>query len=175
MHHDSSQRTFRKDWSVFPTLISNMAFLTSLRMQSIPNIKDKHKAEIYDIGMLGVPPGYVQLSKEVFFVQCLTIAFVSECLKNYEELKKQHPESEDVLLEAFLDEMVDRSKFLSGMRKLRNTIFHLNDKHNWQHPDVQFLFKTLATPEIISQVVISLVNILLDFIQRNIENALEPE
>ena len=170
-YHDSSQRAFRKDWSVFSTLISNMALITSLRIQSVPQIKD----ELYDINMLGVPPGNAQLSEEYFFIQCLTIAFISECLKNYEELKKEHPEVEDVLLETLLDEMADRNKFLSGMRKLRNTIFHLNDKANWEHPDVQFFFKTIATKKIMSDIIVKLVCLLVDFIGRNIENALEPE
>ena len=174
-YHDSSQKAFRKDWSVFPTLISNMALLTSLRIQSIPDIKDKEKAETYDIGMLGVSPGYVQISKEVFFVRCLTAAFVSECLENYEELKRDHPELEDAALESFLDILEDRNKFLSGMKMLRNTMFHLNDKKNWEHHDVQFLFKTLATPAIMSEVVTKLVEILLNFIRRNLESALEPE
>ena len=174
-YHTLTQRPFREDWSIFPTLISNVALLMSLRIRSVPNIKTKGEAERYDIGMLGLPPGPSQLEKEKFFIQCLTAALISECLANYLELKKAHPVLKDTDLEAFLDGLEDRNKFLLGMKKLRDTIFHLNSKKNWEHPDVKFLFEMLGKQTVVAEVLITLIELLLSFIDRNLESALQPE
>ncbi len=122
--------------TVFQTMRSNLAIVMSFVRRSLP--KDPNLEE-YDIRLLGVSPGKAQLATYTRSVTCFLISLLSQCLDNYEDLKRIKPELEDAELEAFLDGLENRRRFLSGMTRVRNAVFHVKDMKAWRHPDIGFL------------------------------------
>ena len=122
--------------AIFQTIRSNLAMVMSFVRRSLPK---NPNLEEYNIGLLGVPPGKGQLATHARSVICFLIALLSQSLDNYEDLKRIKPGLEDADLEAFLDGLEDRQRFLSGMTRVRNAVFHVKDMKAWRHPDIAFL------------------------------------
>lgn len=122
--------------AIFQTMRSNLAMVMSFVRRSLP--KDPNLEE-YDIRLLGVSPGKAQLATHTRSVTCFLIALLSQCLDNYKDLKRIKPGLEDADLEAFLNGLEDRRRFLSGMTRVRNAVFHVKDMREWRHHDIAFL------------------------------------
>ena len=122
--------------AILQTMRTNLAMVMSFVRRSLP--KDPN-LEQYDIGLLHVPPGEAQLATHARAVTCFLAALLSQCLDNYQEMKIVRPGLEDAGLEAVLDGLEDRRRFLSGLTRVRNAVFHVNDLKAWRHPDVEFL------------------------------------
>ena len=144
---------------VFQTMRSNLALVMSFVRWSIPT--DPNREE-YDIGLLGVPPGETQLAAHSRAVTCILIALLGQCLQNYRDLKRIKPGLEDADLEALLDGL-DRQRFLSGMTRVRNAVFHVKDIKAWKHPDVVFLTRVCEAREAFPGILETLLNHLYDF------------
>jgi hypothetical protein len=127
--------------AIFQTMRTNLAMIMSFVRRSLP--KDPN-LEQYDIGLLNVPPGEAQSATHARAVTCFLAALLSQCLDNYQKMKTVRPDLEDAGLEAFLDGLEDRCRFLSGLTRVRNAVFHVNDLKAWRHPDVGFLARGCA-------------------------------
>ena len=145
---------------VFRTMRSNMAMVMSFVRGSIP--KDPNREE-YDIGLLGVAAGKAQLVTHSRSVNCFLIALLCQCLDNYEDLKRIKPGLEDADLEAYLDGLEDRERFLSGMTRVRNAVFHVKDMKAWKHPDIVFLARVCEPRRAFPVILETLLNHLYDF------------
>ena len=119
--------------------------------------------EEYDIGLLGVAPGEAQLAAHSRAVTCILIALLGQCLENYRDLKRIKPGLEDADLEALLDGLEDRQRFLSGMTRVRNAVFHVKDIKAWKHPDVVFLIRVCEARGAFPGILETLLNHLYDF------------
>ena len=126
---------------IFQNMRTNLAMIMSFVRRSLP--KDSN-LEQYDIGLLNVPPGEAQLATHTRAVTCFLAALLSQCLDNYQKMKTVRPDLEHAGLEAVLDGLEDRCRFLSGLTRVRNAVFHVNDLKAWRHPDVEFLAPRLG-------------------------------
>ena len=127
--------TFRALW-VFETLRTNLALFSSFARHSVIEPAN-YSGE--DLEFLGVEPGENQLGVHNQAINTILTALVTQALKNYLELKRIKPCLEDPDLEEFLDQFEDREKFLRGMTKVRNAVFHVRSRRAWRDADVLFI------------------------------------
>lgn len=127
------------------------------------SLPKEESADGYDIGLLGVPSGDAQVATHARSVTCFLMALLSQCLDNYADLKRLKPELEDADLEALLDGLDDRRRFLSGMARVRIAVFHVKDMKAWRHRDIEFVAQVCAGQGGIHVIVEKLLNHLYGF------------
>ena len=125
---------------VFRTLRTNLALFSSVARRS--GIEPANYSGD-DLEFLGVEPGENQLKVHNGAITTILVALVTQALSNYFELKSIKPRLEDPDLEKFLDHLQDRGRFLRGMTKTRNAVFHVKSRRAWRDRDVVFLQKVL--------------------------------
>ena len=145
---------------IFQNMRTNLAMIMSFVRRSLP--KDSN-LEQYDIGLLNVPPGEAQSATHARAVTCFLAALLSQCLDNYQKMKTVRPDLEHAGLEAVLDGLEDRCRFLSGLTRVRKAVFHVNDLKAWRHPDVEFLARSCEPHGTFPEVLETLLNHLYVF------------
>ena len=121
---------------VFQTLKTNLALFSSFARRSV--IEPANYSG-QDLGFLGIEPGESQLKAHNQAVVTILRALATQVLGNYCELKRIKPRLEDPDLEKFLDQFEDRERFVRGMTKARNAVFHVKSRKAWRDRDVVFV------------------------------------
>lgn len=121
--------------AVFDNMRAGLALATSFSRRSL---LDPNEWDGTDLGFYGLKPDRTQLEAQNGSVSMILVALVSQALENYFELKRLKPRLEDSELEGFLDGMEDRSRFVSGLKKFRNAVFHAKSRRAWRHRDIVF-------------------------------------
>ena len=145
--------------AVFANMRANLALATSFSRRSLLDPKEWDGT---DLGFYGVKPDRTQLEAQNGSVSMILVALVSQALRNYFELKRLKPRLEDGDIERFLDEMEDRSRFISGMREFRNAVLHAKSRRAWRHRDLVFFARVCRQRGTLS-VMAELLDLLYEF------------
>lgn len=150
---------------VFHTLRTNLALFSSFARRSVIEPAN-YSGE--DLGFLGIEPGESQLKAHNQAIATILGAVVTQALRNYCELKRIKPRLEDPDLEKFLDQFGDRERFVRGMTKARNAVFHVKSRKAWRDRDIAFVHEIVqqriqaGDPDVVAR----LSFLLYDFTQK---------
>ena len=123
-----------KALAIFSTLRSNLALADAFLRNSIIEVAG-YGGE--DLGFLSVVPGKDQLSIHNRSVTMIVVALLFDCLENYCHLVRIRPRLEDPLLQKFFDGLVSRRRFIRGMKRVRDGVFHVRSRRTWRGRDVR--------------------------------------
>ena len=118
---------------IFSTMRSNLALADAfLRHSTIEaaNFIDK------ELGFVGVEPGEAQMKIHNRAVTITVVALLYQAFVNYKELKRVKPTLEYPQLEDYIGNLEARCGFVSGMRTIRNGLFHINHTKSWRSREV---------------------------------------
>ena len=97
-----------------------------------------------DLGFIGKAPGVEQLQTHNIVVGLVSVSLLYQALENYWEMRRVSPRLEFVEVEGFLDGIADKEQFIEGMRRIRNSVFHVTGHKSWRHRSVRVFFEVCA-------------------------------